>query len=157
MGSPGTYRWSFWDETPPEELGGFNIYGASLSGSIFCSFPVDPTQHRHLLSRVHALMSQRYPVRIVLFSHSGCSLPNFETFRLPNNFPDFQIYLLQNTTGKTCLPISFERFSSNFTCKVPNNLPLFPPMPTPKEYLQRLNRLSEYFWLPEIGLRCIAP
>ena len=83
--SPISYRWCIWNSSSPTELGGFDIFSSPFSGSLICSFPIDPSEHRSLLARFSILLEQTAPFRVIFFTHTRSHLPSdFTDHQLPS-------------------------------------------------------------------------
>ena len=95
---------------------------------------------------------------MIFFTDTQSHLPPvFTPHRLPSCYPHYHVYLMQNASGRRALPIHHKYYHSQFGSPYPVARPLIPPTPPPNTYAQYLDHISHFFWLPELGFRCITP
>ena len=129
-----------------------------MFGNFICSFPIVTSKHAALLAHIEKLSCSSYPFRAILFTSTGHQLPDFfSDFLLPQTVGSFRIFLVQNQAAEMTLPVDLTRYFRLFDSHYSRARQIIPRLTSVSQFLQSLDSFSDYFWLPELGLRCIAP
>ena len=156
--TPQTFRWFSLCGKSTEEFCGFDFYDDQVFGNFICSFPIDASIHAALLTHIEKLSHSSYPFRAVLFTSTIDQVPNFfSDFLLPQAMGPFKIFLVQNHAAEMTLPVDLTRYFRFFDSHYSRARQIIPRLTSVSQFLQSLDSFSDYFWLPELGLRCIAP
>ena len=156
--TPQTFRWCLPRGNFIEEFCGFDFFDEQTFGNFICSFPIDTSKHASLLAHIEKLTHSHYPFRAVLFTSNIEHLPSFfRNFVLPRAVGSFKIFLVQNHAAEMTFPVDLSRYFRLFSAHYSRTRQIIPRLTSVSQFLQSLNIFSDYFWLPELGLRCIAP
>ena len=156
--APNTFRWFSLQGNPPEQFCGFDFFEEHMSGNFFCSFSVDPLHHATILSHIEKLSHSSYPFRSVFFTSVPSSIPTFfQSFALPQTINSFTVYIVQNQPAQMTFPVDLCRYFSLFGIHYSRTRQIIPRLTSVNQFLLSLSNFSNFFWLPELGLRCVAP